>query len=263
MARFFTIASGSSGNSAYVGGAAGGVLVDAGVSCKQLLEGLATNGVEPQQVRAVLITHEHIDHIRGLKVLMKRLHVPLYASAEVLDYLTQGDYIPPGTRLEEIGGAPVLEAGMELEAFCTAHDSVRSLGYRMRTADGRAVAVCTDLGHISPAVRTALLGCDLVLLESNYEHAMLMNGAYPYYLKKRIAGSHGHLSNADCAKLLPELVRAGTTRIFLAHLSKENNVPELAYQTAFGVLRAAGMEPELDFTLSVAPRSAAATICTF
>ena len=263
MARFFTIASGSSGNSAYLGGASGGVLVDAGVSCRQLLEGLSTNGVMPEQVRAVLITHEHIDHIRGLKVLMKRLHVPLYASPEVLDYLASGDYIPPGTRLEAIDEAPVEECGMELTAFCTAHDSVRSLGYRVRTADDRTIGVCTDLGHVSEAVRAALTGCDLVLLESNYEHAMLMNGAYPYYLKKRIAGSHGHLSNADCAELLPQLVRGGTTRIVLAHLSRENNVPELAHATSLGALRALGLEPGLDFTLSVAPRSEAATLCTF
>ena len=246
-----------------MGGGAGGVLVDAGVSCRAILEGLESNGVEREQVKAVLITHEHIDHIRGLAVLMKKLHVPVYASIQVLDYLVKENQVPPGTRLEAIGESAVEEAGMQITCFPTSHDSVHSLGYRLITSDGRTVGISTDLGTVGEEVRSALTGCDLVLMESNYEHAMLMNGRYPYFLKKRIAGERGHLSNTDCANLLPELVRSGTTRIVLAHLSQENNLPELAYQTALGVLNANGMASGGDYLLSVAPRSQAATLMAF
>lgn len=256
MARFFTIASGSSGNSCYVGGSGAGVLVDAGVSCKAILSGLDEQGVLPEQVKAIFITHEHIDHIRGLRVLLKKLPVPVFASAPVLNFLLEGDYLPPDACLEAMEEAPAHVAGMEITAFRTSHDSVHSLGYRIHTADDRTIGVATDLGYVSEAVKTGIFGCDLVLMESNYEPSMLMNGSYPYYLKKRIAGECGHLSNEACAALLPELVRTGTTRFVLAHLSKENNVPALAYQTSLAGLSGADMNEGGDFLLTVARRSA-------
>ncbi len=255
MARFFTLASGSSGNSAYVGSSEAGILVDAGISCRSILAGLDAQRVPLEQIQAIFITHEHIDHIRGLKVLMKRLQVPLFASEPVLEFLAANDAVPAGTRLEPINGESVPVAGMRVSSFRTSHDSIHSLGFRIETADDRRIGICTDLGFVSDEVRRNLSGCDLVLLESNYEPAMLMNGRYPYYLKKRIAGQKGHLSNEDCAAFLPELVRTGTSRIVLAHLSKENNHPDLAYQTAFSGLCNSRMAMGEDYILSVAKRS--------
>lgn len=257
MARFFTIASGSSGNSAYVGGSDAGILVDAGISCKGILAGLYENYILPEQVKAVFITHEHIDHVRGLRVLLGKLRVPLFASADVLAFLLEHDNIPPNTRLVQMCAEPVQAAGMEISCFRTSHDSVHSLGYRIHTADDRLIGITGDLGHITAEVENGVSGCDLVLVESNYEPNMLMNGKYPYYLKKRIAGESGHLSNDDCAGFLPRLVRTGSTRFVLAHLSRENNMPELAYGASSVGLCAQSMAENVDYTLAVAPRSMA------
>lgn len=254
MARFFTIASGSSGNCCYVGGSDAGVLVDAGISCKGIVTGMCDRDIALSMVKAILITHEHIDHIRGLKVLLKKQDVPVFASAEVLDYLIGHDCVPQGAQLEVIDGN-IAVAGMSIDCFHTSHDSVHSLGYRIHTADDRTIGVATDLGYVSKAVKKSIMGCDLVLMESNYEPSMLMNGSYPYYLKRRIAGRQGHLSNEDCAALLPELVRSGVTRLVLAHLSKENNIPELAYETSLSGLSGAAMAQGQDFVLTVAARS--------
>lgn len=255
MARFFTVASGSSGNSAYVGSSDAGILVDAGISCKGIVTGLCEREIPLEHVKAIFITHEHIDHIRGLKVLLKKLKVPVFASTKVLDYLLTNECVPPGALLETIDNCTANVAEMEITSFRTSHDSVHSLGFRIHTADDRLIGISTDLGFISDTVQNGICGCDLVLLESNYETSMLMNGAYPYFLKKRISGKEGHLSNEDCATLLPQLVRNGTTRIVLAHLSKENNMPDLAYQTSLNGLTAAQMTEGKDFVLTVAKRS--------
>ena len=255
MARFFTLASGSSGNSAYIGSSDAGVLVDVGISCKGILNGLNSGGIAPEQVEAIFITHEHIDHVRGLRVLLKKLPVPICASEDVLAYLVCQDSIPAGVQVVPIKDSPVQVAGMEITCFNTSHDSVHSLGYRIHTADDRLIGVTGDLGYISSEVRQGIAGCDLILIESNYEPTMLMNGAYPYHLKKRISSNFGHLSNEACATLLPELVRTGTTRFVLAHLSRENNLPELAYQTSLAGLNGEQMEQNTDFVLTVAPRS--------
>ncbi|MEG0115801.1 MAG: MBL fold metallo-hydrolase [Hydrogenoanaerobacterium sp.] len=257
MARFFTIASGSSGNSSYVGSSEAGILVDAGISCKGIMAGLLQSGVEPQQIHGIFITHEHIDHVRGLRVLLQKLSVPVYASEEVLSFLLAQGSVPPGTKLMPMTNKAVQVADMEISCFDTPHDSVHSLGYRIHTSDDRLVGFTGDLGYISDDVQKGISGCDLILMESNYEHNMLMNGAYPYHLKKRICGQNGHLSNEDCSSFLPQLVRCGTTRFVLAHLSKENNSPELAYGAAIAGLHEQKMTESQDFTLTVANRSTA------
>lgn len=256
MARFFTLASGSSGNCCYVGGGSAGILVDAGVSCKKMTDGLKSRGIPLQHVQAVFLTHEHVDHIRGLHVFLKKHPVPVYAGEPVLNYLIQSGQAPSGAELRPLGREPIAIAGLEVTSFRTPHDSVHSVGYRIHTADDRMIGVCTDLGFVSEEVRSGVLGCDLVLLESNYEPSMLMNGRYPYPLKRRIAGARGHLSNNDCAALLPELVRSGATRVLLAHLSQENNSPELAYQSASTGLAINRMRQGRDLLLGVAQRSA-------
>ena len=146
-------------------------------------------------------------------------------------------------------------AGMMVRSFRTPHDSRESTGYRVSTGDGRTLAVATDMGHMTEEVRTALWGCDLVMIESNHDIRMLENGPYPYVLKRRILASTGHLSNDACSLELPELIRRGATRLFLAHLSKDNNSPELAYLTAQSALTEAGMREDMDFVLRVAPRT--------
>ena len=253
MARFCTLYSGRSGNCTYVGGGRGGLLVDAGVSCKAILDGLAQVGAETSAIAGILITHEHVDHIRGLKVLLKKLKVPVYSAAATLDYLVRGGWLPPGAQLTELS-SPMEIGGMEVVPFETSHDGAAPQGYRLTTGDGRRIGVATDLGQVTDGVDRALSGCDLVLLESNYDPGMLACGPYPYYLKKRISSQLGHLSNDDCAAQLVRLVESGTTRLVLAHLSQENNLPQLAFETARSELLAAGCRQGEDYLLQVASR---------
>ena len=168
----------------------------------------------------------------------------------LIDANTLDVYGVPDTMPEQ--GVEV--ADMLVTAFRTSHDSRESMGYRIHLPDDRRVAVATDTRLLTDDTRQALTGCDLVLLESNHDVHMLENGPYPYYLKRRILSKQGHLSNEACAGELPAFAQSGTTRFVLAHLSQENNIPELAYQTALCSLQACGMKQGLDFELMVAPR---------
>ena len=150
-------------------------------------------------------------------------------------------------------GETVNLGSQSFTAISTPHDSAQSCCYRVEQAD-QTVMVCTDLGQITPSIHDALLGCHTVLLESNYDPEMMAHSPYPYFLRRRIVGGRGHLSNTDCAKELVELAKAGTKRFVLGHLSQENNRPELAYQNALTALLEAGAVPGEDFTLWVAPR---------
>ena len=254
MACFCTLASGSSGTSTYIGSGVGGVLVDAGISCRALFAALQSRGIERESIGAVFITHEHTDHIKGLKVLLKRLSVPVYATEEVLDFLAVRDYLPPDAKAVPIPVGGIGIGDLYIGAFETSHDSVHSVGYVAVSGNGKKMAISTDLGVVTPTVRQAVNGCDLVLIESNYDKNMLMAGAYPYPLKRRIDGEKGHLSNADSAAFLPELVESGARRLVLGHLSQENNLPGLALETAMSVLAEMGMKRAVDYEIEVAPR---------
>lgn len=255
MAKFFTIVSSSSGNCYYLGSGGTGILIDCGIGCRFILSSLEEKGVDPGTLSGILITHEHIDHIRGLESILKKYRLPVYASEKVLDFLAERDYVPPGTDLRPADENGFLTSGMMVSPFLTSHDSVGSLGFSIATADERKVTICTDTGYLTEGALERLPKSDLVLMESNYDLMMLLNGRYPYPLKRRIEGPKGHLSNTDCAAALPDLVRSGTTRIVLAHLSKENNYPDLALQTSVSELSMAGVIREKDYTIFVAPRS--------
>ncbi len=230
MARIYPLFSSSKANSTFIGDIKGGILIDVGASFKRLSEALTLSGLGITSVRGVFITHSHSDHVKGLKVLTSKTGIPVFGQRETLEELLEGGHISPNSPVFELDGAAV-SADMEITCFDTPHDTVRSCGYRIKTPDGRICATCTDLGYVTDTVRENILGCDLVLLESNYDEKMLANGSYPYYLKERIRSNHGHLSNNACAKQAAELIRNGTTRIILGHLSQENNTPYQADKT--------------------------------
>ncbi|MGI5896971.1 MAG: MBL fold metallo-hydrolase [Oscillospiraceae bacterium] len=256
MIRLLPLASSSKGNSTYVGTESAGILIDAGIGPRIFQGALGLGGIEDiRNIRAIFITHEHSDHIKGLLKLTERLDVPVYGSRETLVELIEKDAVCPHTKLYEINRKTVEAAGMEIRAFTTSHDSVHSLGYRITTPDGKQLAVCTDLGVVTPEVHSALTGCQLVMLESNYDREMLRNGGYPAYLKRRIASERGHLCNTDCAAELVALAQSGTEHFVLGHLSEENNRPEVAAETSLAALTGAGFHLERDFTLLTAPRS--------
>ncbi len=237
MMRYCALFSSSSGNCTYIATKDGGVLVDTGVSAKRIQQALDERAIDPHTISAVLVTHEHTDHVAGLRVLSKRYGWPVLASEGTLDALAQDGMVDEQQRLYALyPGRSVDIKGLHITPFATPHDSRASLGYRFDAEDGRSAAVATDMGYILPEVLEQLRGCQLIHIESNHDVAMLRNGPYPYPLKKRILSDFGHLSNDACAAVLPDLVQMGTTRIALAHLSQHNNTPQLAERTACNAL---------------------------
>jgi len=251
MAKLVPLFSGSSGNSAYIGGASGGILVDAGVSAKRLACALAAIGADPGRVGAVFVTHEHIDHIRGLRVLCERHGIPVFATPGTLRALERLGALTGKMRAEPMPPGGVEANGILVRPFATSHDAAEPCGYTCQAGDGEKYAVATDTGYLSDSVKDALRGCDTVMLESNHEVTMLQNGPYPYFLKRRILGDTGHLSNAACADFLPGLLRTGAARFYLAHLSRENNTPQLAYACAKAAFDTAGAREGIDYELRV------------
>lgn len=251
MARFCSLYSSSSGNSTYVGMAQSGVLVDIGVSLKKLREACDFQGIDLETVKGVFITHEHSDHIKGLRVFLSKYKVPVFSSAETLEALCKSGCIPSDVECKEMTGETEI-GGIGVKAFLTSHDTPKSQGYSFFLPDERKVSVCTDLGYVSDGVMQGILKSDLVLLESNHDVEMLKHGSYPFELKKRILSDHGHLSNEACAQTAAALLSGGTTRFVLGHLSHENNTPDKAYSETFSKLDMCGARIGVDYTLTVA-----------
>ncbi|MCL1951963.1 MAG: MBL fold metallo-hydrolase, partial [Oscillospiraceae bacterium] len=212
MANLIPLFSGSSGNSAYIGGASGGILIDAGVSAKRLAAALAGIGVDPGRVGAVFVTHEHADHIAGLRVFCERHHIPVFATPGTLRALERKGVLTAKLRAEPMPPGGVEANGLLVRGFATSHDAADPCGYTCEAEAGEKYAVATDTGCLTDDVKEALRGCGTVMLESNHEVAMLLNGPYPYDRKRRILSDTGHLSNAACADFLPGLLRTGAGR---------------------------------------------------
>ncbi len=248
MARFCPLFSGSSGNSSYIGSRSAGVLIDAGVSARRLDGRMKLCGIDPLAIGGIIVTHEHGDHVSGIRVFARKYGLPVYASAGTLRAIEES---MDGVKLIDIkAGAEI--AGMEVRPFPTSHDCLQPTGYRIHTGDGRDFCFATDLGYLSEEVKENLLGCDMAVIESNHDIEMLRNGPYPYHLKRRILSDRGHLSNAACAGFLPELLKSGVRRFVLAHLSDTNNTPWLAYEASLSALVQRGYVKDVDFILQVA-----------
>ena len=263
MARICTLFSGSSGNSVYIGSSDGGILIDAGVSAKRLEKSLREHDIDPYSIKAIFVTHEHNDHISGLRVFASRYKSKVYSSKGTLEALEEMNILNDKYEADEITKEGVCISDIQVNAFRTSHDSRESIGYRIHTGDDRKIAVATDLGFMSDEARSGILGCDLVVIESNHDVRMLQNGKYPYFLKRRILSNTGHLSNDACADNLFDLALKGTTRFILAHLSAENNMPILAHQTALGSLCEKGLCDGKDFLLKVAKRESDEPVMVF
>lgn len=254
MLTFTTLASGSTGNAALVSCGETHILLDAGISAKRISASLRALGVIPHQLSAILITHEHSDHVAGLRVLAKKAGAPIYATGPTCRALYNRNIcneIADLTRAME-AGTGVQIGSLWVESFPTPHDAACSVGWSIAGEGGR-MALCTDLGHVTGEVRRAVDGCGLLVCETNHDEDMLRAGPYPYYLKRRILGDFGHLSNEAGAELAAFAVERGAKTVVLAHLSRTNNTPVLAYETVSRRLRAMDCDPERDVALSVAP----------
>lgn len=269
MPLLYSLCSSSKGNCHFVGDPQSGLLIDSGIGIRNYAAQLALAGISLSAPQAVLVTHEHSDHVSGLQKIVLRHHLPVYGTPGTLDALVQKGILDYSLDLRVIQPGETVSLGSQsFTAVPTPHDSAQSCCYRVEQGDQK-VMVCTDLGHITPEIHQALSGCDTVLLESNYDEELMAHSPYPSFLRRRIVGSRGHLSNGDCAGELVELAKAGVKQFVLGHLSQENNRPELAYQNALSALLRAGAVPGEDFTLWVAPRmnngrtlSMEETVCT-
>ena len=254
MLTFTTLASSSSGNAALVSCGDTHVLLDAGISARRISAGLRALGVNPEELSAILITHEHSDHIAGLQVLTKKLRVPIYATAPTCRQLCYRVAFPEDLVRPQEAGSGVQIGSLWVESFPTPHDAAGSVGYSI-AGDGARMVLCTDLGYVTQEVLRAVEGCDLLVCEANHDEDWVRSGPYPYHLKQRILGDHGHLSNEAGAELAAFAVEAGTKAVALAHLSQQNNTPAHAYEVVSRRLRAMGCDPERDIALWVAPRA--------
>lgn len=250
MAKACQLFSGSNGNSIYIGSNSGGILVDIGVSAKRCEYALNRIGVSPDSLKAILVTHEHGDHISGVRVFASKFKIPVFSSAETLEEMKKTGAVNEKVNCFETERA--FEIGsIGVETFRNSHDSVSCLGYKFTMPDGRTVSVCTDTGYITDDAKKTLTGTDMIFLESNHEISMLENGPYPYPLKKRILSSKGHLSNFAAGEFAKELLQSGTTRFVLSHLSRENNMPEIARLNAVSALDEIGAAENSDYRLYV------------
>ena len=250
MLTFTTLASGSSGNAALVSCGNTHVLLDAGISAKRITAGLKSLGIAPEALAAVLITHEHHDHISGLQVLTKRFRLPVVASGPTGRQLCYRVPFMDDLIRQQEPGTGIQLGDLWIESFPTPHDAAGSVGYSI-TGGGHRVVLCTDLGYVTDQVKQAVRGCDLLVCEANHDEDWVRSGPYPYHLKARILGDEGHLSNDAAAEFAARMARCGTRCIVLAHLSRENNTPQRAWDTVQRRLNTV----EAEVLLEVAPRS--------
>lgn len=253
MIRFITLFSGSSGNATLITGNDTNILIDAGVSCAKICDAVCQIGLSPKNLDAILITHEHSDHISGARVLSKKFNIPVYATEKTLDAINLYDVYEHNLRAVKPGEVFGIRE-FEIFPFSIPHDAADPVGYSV-LAENKRYTVATDLGHINEKLLKCLYRSDTVLLESNHDVEMLKNGRYSYPLKKRILSALGHLSNDNAAWAATQLAMWGTCKIVLGHLSSENNTPSLAYEAAHDMLCKNGAQIGGDVILKVAPRS--------
>ncbi|MDE6021925.1 MAG: MBL fold metallo-hydrolase [Muribaculaceae bacterium] len=242
---YCSFGSGSSGNSCYVGSEQGGILVDAGLRAEDIERGLASNGVSMKHVKALLLTHDHADHVKYAYALLRNhKHLKLFCTNRVLNGMLRKHSI--SKRIKEyhvpiFKEIPFKILDFEVTAFEVPHDGSDNMGFSLEFDDRRFV-IATDLGVISDRARYYISRATYLMIESNYDSHMLRMGRYPEYLKARIAGGSGHLDNRQTAEFLSEIVNPGLHHIFLCHLSKDNNTPQIALRTVREALESKGLK---------------------
>ena len=230
--RICSIASGSSGNCIYVGSDNTHVIIDAGISGKRIEEGLAMLGLKTSDLSAVLITHEHSDHVASIGVLSRKYALPMYATRGTIEGIAMQKGIGDidMSLFTPISADEDFEIDdLHIRPIEVSHDAMEPVAYRLEHG-GRSVGVCTDLGKYTDRIVEGFSGVDALLIEANHDVNMLQVGRYPYYLKQRILSDKGHLSNENCGRLLCRLLHDNMKSIMLGHLSAENNLAELAYE---------------------------------
>ena len=280
MIKFTSLYSGSSGNCIFIGTATTRILIDAGLSGISIINALKSIGENPKDINGILVTHEHSDHIKGVGILSRKFNIPIYANQKTWErmddsigvvkdenrrIITKETKKPMQCSLfEYIDGESVsyeecdfyrsFEIGdMGVSCYPTSHDSVEPVCYSLHI-NNKKISVATDMGYVTDTVKENIVGSDLLFIESNHDVDKLKKGPYPWSLKRRILSNQGHLSNETAASFVAHNVQKGTTQVVLGHLSKENNVPHLAYDASLKSLESIGAVIGKDVILSVAKR---------
>ncbi len=251
--HFATLASGSSGNAILIGDGQRNFLVDCGITVKRLIANLEMINISPNELEGIIVTHEHSDHIKGVGALARRLKIPVLATPGIWEEITPyiGNLKP---EQKKVVASEIEIAGLSVKLIGTSHDSRESYGLKV-VSYNHSLGVATDSGTITEEMHRNLRDCDAYILEANHDTDRLWQGSYPWYLKKRISSNHGHLSNVQLAEALMEWLTEKTQKVVLAHLSEENNTPEIALSTVVQMLRNSNVRKRCgQLKIRVAPR---------
>jgi phosphoribosyl 1,2-cyclic phosphodiesterase len=253
--NFCSLSSGSSGNCYYLGNEVNGILIDAGISATSIRKFLKNIDIPIQTIMGVLITHNHIDHIRGLEVLTRKDNLPAFTTNKIWKSI-----LSPKTRISRdcIREVPMQRkfqlAGFDIEAFPVCHDAPETIGFHI-CAGNKKITIATDLGHICETAAPYIKAANLLVIESNYDEEMLVNGRYPHFLKERIQSDNGHLGNRQTSVFLADNMNDNLSHICLAHLSKNNNTPEKALKTLHQIFSDKGISQNVNHRISILNRN--------
>lgn len=225
---FQVLASGSKGNAILIGSSKTRILLDVGLSARELTRRLDGTPTRANQLDAIIVSHEHSDHVRGVGVLSRRLDLPVYLTQGALEHLPSNVGEPAHIQIFR-SGATFQIGDLRIQPFATCHDAREPVGFVIEH-EGARLGICTDLGVVTQLVRNRLEGCQALVIESNHDTNLLIDGPYPWHLKQRIRGRHGHLSNTDASELLESLYHSELKTVVLAHLSETNNHPDLVLE---------------------------------
>ncbi len=257
MFGFVSFGSGSSGNCYYVFNGQGGLLIDVGIGVRLLKKHCRETGVDLGRARAILVTHDHADHVKSVGTVSFDYNLPVYATEKVHGHIDRNFVVrrkvEPSLRRYITVGEPLELLDMRINTIAVPHDSSENVGYRI-DYEGVTFVLLTDIGHVTPEIKALIGEANYLVIEANHEIEMLKSGKYPPELKARILSGVGHLSNTECGRTLAACATPKLRHVWLCHLSNDNNDPELARYTVEGILRSNGIMPGKDFVLDVLKR---------
>lgn len=266
MVRFMSIGSGSSGNSYYLGTEKQGIIIDSGIAFRTIAKALKYEGIEfnNNHIKGIIVTHDHADHVRSVGVLAHSLRLPVYSTAKVSNSILHSRFIREDltgfiTKIEY--ETPFNVGEFKITPFYIPHDSSDNVGYLVEVGDIKFV-LATDIGHVTETIKKYISMATHLVVESNYDKEMLLSGSYPEDLKERVYGPFGHISNDECAELIASCYHQGMKDVWLCHLSKENNHPELCWKTIDYRLFNEGIRVGKDISLTVLKRTTPSPLYT-
>lgn len=252
--KFCSIASGSSGNSAFVGTQHTKILIDAGVSGKRIVQALSSLEVAGDTIDAIFVTHEHTDHIKGVGVISRKFDIPIYATCGTWQAMeSQIGKIAEKNKRFVYAQEQCIVNDICIHPFAIPHDAKEAVGYSIET-ENHKITIATDLGYVTNDIKEKLFDSELLLLEANHDEEMVKNSCYPYYLKERILGKKGHISNHTAGNVLCDIMSEKLKYVLLGHMSEQNNYPRLAYQTVKNILENNHIKIRKYFQLDMALR---------